>query len=139
MCRRFLLQGDVFAGAPVPSPAGSSRVGGTRVSCCSRCCTAAAGAFAHLCSSCAHLDEIFVVECLTTCLCSLSSGWDDALVCTGTGRAVSKRLGDETVLCVGAVRVTAAPCTGGERTCCSMVNPLLQSHLSSSFVFIPVE
>lgn len=36
MCRRFLLQSDVFADAPVPSPAGSSRVGGTSVWCFSR-------------------------------------------------------------------------------------------------------
>lgn len=99
------------------------------------CITAVFGFFSpeRLCSCCACLDEIFVFEFLTKSLCSLSPGQDDGLVYTGTGWVISKYL-CETILCIRAGCVMPASCTRGERTCCSIVNPLLESHLSFPFV-----
>lgn len=143
MCWQFLLQSEVYVFVvPVPPPARSSCVvlgGSVSYSICSVAVSGAAlqsldfFTAGRLCSCCTLLDERLVFEIFTNCPCSLSPGQDDGLVHTGTGRGTSKRL-CEPVLRVRAGCVPPARCTGGERTCCSVVNPLLELHLSFSFV-----
>lgn len=145
MCWQFLLQSDVFVLVLlVPLPRSEQLSFSLRkclifrLVCGSQwCITAVIGFFSpeRLCSCCAPLDEILVFEFLTKCLCSLSPGWNDGLVYTGTGQGTNKHL-CETILGVRAGCVMPASCTGGERTCCSIVNPLLASHLSFFFVVV---
>lgn len=142
MCWQFLLQSEVYVFVvPVPSPR-SEQLRFTWRKClifhllCGSqwCSTAVTGFFSpgRLCSCCTRLDERLVFEIFTSCLCSLSPGQDDGLVYTGAGRGTSKHL-CEPILRVRAGCVPPARCAGGERTCCSVVNPLLELHLSFSF------
>lgn len=127
---------------PVPSPH-SEQLGFSLRRCLILICSVAGSGAAlqsldffsseRLCSCCACLDERLVFEFFGKYPCSLSPGQDDGLVYTGTGQGISKHL-CEPILRVRAGCVMPASCTGGKRTCCSIVNSVLEPHLSFSFV-----